>query len=328
MSLRLLEAIVPKDGGPLAADILRQHAAHSVTQEALSEERVLLRALFDVERTEEVMDALEDRFTGHDAFRILLFALEATVPRPESGRVAAPPHVRWRWRKSREEVFNELEEGVQVTPVYLSTMLLSSVVAALGLVTDSVAVIVGAMVIAPLLSPYMALALGCVLGDARFIGRAGRAAGIGTAISLVLAILLGALFPVDPAVKEIASRTSVDLTDLVVALASGSAGVLAVSTGAPTALIGVMVAVALVPPLVACGLLLGAGQVALGLNAGLLFVANVVCVLFAGVVTFLAHGFRPRTWWEVGRARNFTTAAIVATSALLALIAAIIAFLL
>jgi uncharacterized membrane protein len=117
-----------------------------------------------------------------------------------------------------------------------------------------------------------------------------------------------------------ASRAKVQLGDIVVALASGSAGALAFTTGVSATLIGVMVAVALLPPLVTFGLLLGGGHTVLAMGALSLFLVNLICVNLAGVTTFLVQGIHPATWWEKDRAAKATRIAIVLWVALLAVL--------
>ncbi|WP_316967012.1 DUF389 domain-containing protein [Candidatus Methanocrinis natronophilus] len=120
---------------------------------------------------------------------------------------------------------------------------------------------------------------------------------------------LGSFLQVDPGGSEIASRTVVGLGD--VALASGSAGALAFTTGVSATLIGVMVAVALLPPLVAFGLLMGSGNESLAWGAMLLFVANFIAINLSGVATFLAQGIRPQRWSQAKRAKRASIAAMV-----------------
>jgi uncharacterized membrane protein len=122
--------------------------------------------------------------------------------------------------------------------------------------------------------------------------------------------LLGLLVAVDPAMPEIATRTKVGLSDIGLALASGASGALAFTTGISAAVIGVMVAVALLPPLVTCGLLVGAGHWAAAFGAFLLVATTVICVNLSGVVTFVLQGVHPHTWWEADRARRATRIAI------------------
>jgi uncharacterized membrane protein len=109
-------------------------------------------------------------------------------------------------------------------------------------------------------------------------------------------------------------------------LASGAAGALSFTSAAPAVLIGVAVAVALMPPLVVFGLLLGAGDYSLALGALLLFLANLICVNLAGVVTFLSQGIEPRTWWEAKNAKEATVIAIVGWILLLAMLIIVVFF--
>jgi uncharacterized membrane protein len=119
-------------------------------------------------------------------------------------------------------------------------------------------------------------------------------------------------------------RTRPRLSDFLLATAAGSAGTLAFTTGLPGTLIGVMVAVALMPPLLVVGLMLGKLQFQLAFGAFLLLAANVICLNLASVVTFLAQGVRPNSWWQEQRARRATRNSLVIWTALLILLATIV----
>jgi uncharacterized hydrophobic protein (TIGR00341 family) len=129
--------------------------------------------------------------------------------------------------------------------------------------------------------------------------------------------LIGWSFPIDVTVPAIQSRTQVSGGDIILALSAGCAGVLAFTTGAPSALIGVMVAVALLPPFAAFGLLLASGEFEAAGRALLLVATNVICVNLAGVLTFFVQGVRPRSWWEAEKAKRATRVAIGVWSCLL-----------
>jgi uncharacterized hydrophobic protein (TIGR00341 family) len=135
---------------------------------------------------------------------------------------------------------------------------------------------------------------------------------------------MGLVFQVDTGIVEISSRTSIGYADIFLALASGAAGVLAFTTGASTAVIGVMVAVALLPPLTVFGLLLGAGQYNLAAGAFLLFITNIICINLAGIATFLFQGVSPRTWYAADKARKATRKSLVLWIITLILLAVII----
>jgi len=190
-------------------------------------------------------------------------------------------------------------------------------VAVVGLMRDDTAVIVGAMVIAPLLGPNVCLCLATTLGDAQLAKQSLITNAVGLAIALAGAVLIGLLFPIDPTIDSIRSRTAVSVGDIILALAAGCAGVLAFTTGASSALIGVMVAVALLPPFAVFGLLLATREFPAASGALLLVATNVICVNLAGVLTFAAQGVRPRTWWEAERAEKRTRIAVATWIALL-----------
>jgi uncharacterized membrane protein len=121
---------------------------------------------------------------------------------------------------------------------------------------------------------------------------------------------------------EIELRTWVGLGDILLALASGVAAALSVTTAASSALIGVMVAVALMPPLVVAGLLLGAGSLDRAAGAAELLVVNVVCVNLAGVATFWIQKVVPARYWEAARARSATRRAVLVWAGLLVVLIA------
>jgi uncharacterized hydrophobic protein (TIGR00341 family) len=143
-------------------------------------------------------------------------------------------------------------------------------------------------------------------------------------IAFGISLVLGYFLVIDPETGEIASRTVVSYTDIVLALASGVAAALSITTGVPSALIGVMVAVALMPPLVVFGLLLGSGHYLRSHLALELVAINMICINLAGVFTFLLQGIRPLNWWEASKAKKATRYAIIIWASLLIVLAALL----
>lgn len=289
------------------------------------------RALLRLDAVEILTDALSARLESDPSFRVVLLAVEATLPPVEDDskekEEATPTQApKGRDRVSREELLQELTAATDLNPVFLTTVVLSTFVASVGLLRGDVAVIIGAMVIAPLLGPNVALSLAATLGDWTLGRRAIITSATGAAVALAVSLMLGALVSVDPSAPELAARTRIGLPDVVLALAAGSAGALSYTSGIATAVIGVMVAVALLPPLVATGLLAGAGYGSQALAAATLVATNVTCVNLAGVATFLARRVTPRDWWEVRRARTTTLWAIGTWIGLLALLVALMLF--
>jgi uncharacterized hydrophobic protein (TIGR00341 family) len=170
----------------------------------------------------------------------------------------------------------------------------------------------------------MALSLATTLGDGKLARRALKANSLGMFMALILAALVGFAMCIDPTGSEIASRAAVGYSDIVLALAAGSAGALAFTSGVSAALVGVMVAVAILPPIAAAGLLMGSGHLAMGVKALLLTLANIICVNLSGVGIFLLQGVRPRFFWEAARARRMVKIAAAAWIGLLALLIGVI----
>jgi len=331
MALRSMQIFIPEDGGSKVEELLEGHEVLGTWRDATTEDRLVCHLLVSAEEAEPIMDRFEQAFGDAEGFRVVLSSVEAVLPRPEveeeeSSAEGDRPEdeAKESERVSREELYHDVTETLGATRVFLAMAVLSAIVAAVGLVRDDVAVIIGAMVIAPLLGPNVAMSLATTLGDLKLLRRALVTNVAGITLALAVSLLVGVAFTVDPTVPAIASRTQLGVGDLVLALAAGSAGTFAFTRGLAGAVIGVMVAVALVPPLVVFGMLASAGNLRLASGALLLLVANVVCINLAGVATFLAQGVRPRTWWEEERAKKATRTAIAIWISLLATLALVV----
>lgn len=171
---------------------------------------------------------------------------------------------------------------------------LSVVVAAVGLSLDSVAVVIGAMLLAPLMSPVLGVSAALAMAVKGRLLRSATVVVAASCASVGVAYLVSLVLP-DELTPEMLARTSPDLRDLVVALGAGAAGAYAtVRTDVSSSLPGAAVAVALVPPLATAGMMLGAGRGDLATGASLLFAANLVAIVLVGALVFLATGFVPR----------------------------------
>lgn len=331
MALRLVEFAVPSESADAVRVVLSQDPPIEIWDEARSESRFVVKLLLDAERTGSVVDRLEKSLGDEFDFRLIISTVEAALPRRDreedenSATTEGAESSGATIGISREELYNDVWDMTVLSPVMIATAALSSVVAAVGMMRDSMAVIIGAMVIAPLLGPNVGLALGTTLADRKLLWRALKANATGSSVALLLAILIGLIFHVDLHSEELSLRTQVGLSDIALALAAGAAGVLALSTGVSAALVGVMVAVALLPPTVAIGLMIGSGEWGLAGSAGLLLAVNIICVNLAGTATFLVQGVLPLTWWEADRARKMAMGALGIWTFMLAALVVVIA---
>jgi uncharacterized hydrophobic protein (TIGR00271 family) len=195
------------------------------------------------------------------------------------------------------EVREVMNNGAQPGVNYFVLIVLSCIIATLGLLLNSGAVVIGAMLVAPLMSPILAFSLGLVLGDVRLIRLSIEAVFKGVASAIIIAVFIGVLSPFKELTGEIMARTQPTLLDLAVALASGMAGAYALARkDVSAALPGVAIAAALMPPLGTVGLGLALGDARVAGGAFLLFVTNIAAISLAGVLVFVLLGIRPQTW--------------------------------
>jgi uncharacterized hydrophobic protein (TIGR00341 family) len=328
MALRLAHIYLPKDSSGFLDDLTEKFNVIEY-YEIEERNRNEVKLLLDAEMTEPVLDFIENRFGHQQDFRVIVTAVEAVIPRLE---VKEKPEIDDDKQKSegeakrvyREELYEDINSVSTGGRTFILLVILSACVAAIGLLRANVAIIIGAMVIAPLLGPNMGIALAATLGDSALAKRSLKTISAGIAVALIIAIALGWFAQVDVTNPEIASRLQVSYADFVLALASGAAGALSFTSGVPGSLIGVMVAVALLPPLMVFGLLVGDGQFHKSLHAFLLLMTNVVCVNISGVAMFLFQGVRPNRWWEAKKAKKQTRIAIAVWILLLAILAILI----
>lgn len=266
--------------------------------------RCSTRLLVPPEKQQAVIDALHSVLRTAENTRILVLPVEATLPRIEESNVEEEKQKSI--TRSREELYQEIAAGAKLDSNFLYMVIMSTIVAAIGLLEDNVAVVIGAMVIAPLLGPNMALAFATTLGETKLLWSALKSNLTGLFVTLALSIFIGFVWPLNFDSHELMARTDVGLDGIVLAFVSGAAAVLSLTSGLSSSLVGVMVAVALLPPTATVGLMLGSGNTQHALGAALLLAVNIVCVNLAANIVFLFKGIKPRTWFERKKAKQST----------------------
>lgn len=189
-------------------------------------------------------------------------------------------------------VRGRIAENAGLSSPYLLMNALAAIVASYGLLQNSVAVIIGAMIIATLLGPITGMALALVDGAQTLLRRSLLAEAGGVALVLALSFTIGKIHGEMTLGSEILARTAPNIMDLIVALAGGAAGAYAtISPRFSAGLVGVAIATALVPPLCCCGICLAHGLYAQGGGALLLFFTNLVAIQFVSSLVFWLTGF-------------------------------------
>lgn len=240
----------------------------------------------------------------------------ALIPRPEESRVTDKERVRLNHAPVEEgasalvekrlplfshateeeyrDLFVSLRDSARASSSYKVLMVLSVLLALVGMYANSPPVIIGAMILAPLMSPVVSLAMGLARTDSSLIGGSLRTLGVGVGWGLACTLLVAWVMPLETPTLEMKARMSPNLLDLFVAIISGVAGAYAsAKEEIAKSLAGVAIAVALVPPLAVTGIAFGWGEWAMAGGALLLLITNLVGIAVAASMTFLVMGFAP-----------------------------------
>ncbi|QDG50430.1 TIGR00341 family protein [Persicimonas caeni] len=329
MPLRLIEIRLPGDRTEEVSETLAEIPLVEKYSMKPANGRQIWHILAFGDQVEAIVDALEDNFSLEEGFRIIVFNIEAAIPHPEeevdglaeSGERLAPASDD-KAPINIEELYDDVTHGMSISWPYVTMIAVSAVVAAVGIYRDDIIMVIAAMIIAPLLSPAIALALATAMADLKLGKRAIKVGLLGSLVAVVVSIGFGVVMPFEPSAEMQSLRIQIGVLDVVVAASAGIAGTLSFTGVKPGGVVGVMIAVALVPPLVSFGMLVGAGYLALAVGPLLLSVINTICINLAGVVTFAIQRVEPRKRWEEERASKALRQGVVLWLVLLAALAA------
>jgi len=188
----------------------------------------------------------------------------------------------------RIDLFDRLQVGARWNVDFMMMMCLSTAIASLGLIQNSTAVVIGAMVVAPLMTPLIGAGLALVQGNTIFFRDSIKAMGFGIGAALLISLFLGFLVPMEELTPELLARGAPTIIDLGVAFLSGAAAAYAVARPSLLgALAGVAIAAALVPPLATVGISLAEGAWKVSEGAAILFATNLVAIILGAA--FIYH---------------------------------------
>jgi uncharacterized hydrophobic protein (TIGR00341 family) len=246
---------------------------------------------------EPVMDDLVEAGLREDAYTIVL-APETVVSERLSALVERFPGL----RISREELYARAQDLAPATSTFFAFLVLSTIIATTGLLLDSAATIIGAMVVAPLMGPAISASVGAILDDAKMASRGVTLQVTGLLMAIATGAIMGWLLQqtilIPPGldirtVPQVAERTSPNFLSLFLALGSGIAGSLSIIRGSGSTLVGVAIAVALVPPAATSGLGIAFGLPGVAIAGAVLVVVNLLAINVSALVLFWIAGFKP-----------------------------------
>jgi uncharacterized hydrophobic protein (TIGR00271 family) len=208
----------------------------------------------------------------------------------------------------QEHVVWMAKDTVMPTLDYFMLLVIAALLASLGLLLNSSAVVIGAMLVAPLMQPIIALGVGLCTARLSLMRRASVTIVLSVFVALAVGFLTGLFIAPDKATDEMLARAYPSLLDAFVALASGFIGAYATARkDIPAALAGVAIAAALVPPICTVGLSLALFEPRLAMGAGLLFIANLISITVMGAGVFFWMGMRPTRLTSKTRRLRYAT---------------------
>lgn len=202
----------------------------------------------------------------------------------------------WHWLTEKPVPIASLNRSVwrlSVPSFSFHLMLgLSAIIATLGLLANSAAVIIGAMIVAPLMGPIVGMAYSTAMGNRKLLRRSSFTVLKGILLTISVAWVVTSIIGLDTVDTEIMSRVKPTLIDFGIAMAAGAAGAFAnTRRSISSAMPGVAIAVALVPPLSVVGIGLAQGEGDIAFGALLLFLTNLICIIFFGSLVFLFQSY-------------------------------------
>jgi len=292
---RSVEMVIPRNEENNALKTLDSLDVLNYNYSSISNSLSRFKIIAKQENTEKILETLQNQFSSQDGFNILVQNIDVYLPEPvakKKEKFSSIYDIK-KERISREEIYRYINGMTNLNSIYLLMVILSSLVAAVGVLNNNVALIIGAMIIAPLMGPAIGLSYGIIMGDRNLVFMALKSSMVGILIAFVISVFLGIILTVNPTIPSIITRTNVGHGGFIVALASGFAGALAVTTELSSTLVGVMIGISLMPPLVTFGLLIGSGDYFLAWGAFLIFIVNLMCIYFASLLTFYKEGLKP-----------------------------------
>ncbi|GGC69364.1 TIGR00341 family protein [Haloferax sulfurifontis] len=314
--MRLVQVLVPTGKREAVLRTLDEEGVDYAVSEETSGRDFVAVVTFPVpkEAVEPVLARLREAGVERDAYTVVVAAETVASKRFDQLREQYEEDEENGDRIAREELASKAAELAPSVPTYVLMTAISALVATAGLLLDSPAVVVGSMVIAPLVGPAMSASVGTVVDDDEMFARGVRLQALGGLLAVgaaaVFAFLLrqtGAV-PLSPAevlsIPEVDERLAPDVLSLVIALGAGAAGAISLSSGVSTALVGVMIAAALVPPtaVVGIGIAWGAPEAVVG--SAILVLVNILSVNFVAIGVLWRQGYRPERWIRRDEARR------------------------
>ncbi|MFB6190693.1 MAG: TIGR00341 family protein [Candidatus Nanohaloarchaea archaeon] len=307
--MRQLQVTVPKKFKDEAEEILDTYSSDVSSSEVEKDDRKEIEFTVsleseDIDELTEELKGIDDLKSGELSIRVL--EQESLIEKGQQTKGSSTS-------LSQEELYSKAQESAEFSGAQWGLIAVSSAIAAYGLALDNVIVVIGAMMLAPLLSPFVSGAISLVVGDRDLM----RQSLLHGSLSILLAVAVSFIavlpFPVqvNPTLQLVVSSS---VLSVLLSLLVGSAAALSFATGLRDQIAGVAVAIALVPPLAAIGIGLKMGDLFFVGRAATIAAINLLSVIIAGYSSFKGLGLSPSTYYrekEADRLKLLVPAAFI-----------------
>ena len=314
--MRLLQVAAPTGKRDTVLDALDEEGVDYVVTDETSGRDVtaVVYAPLPTPAVEPVLERLQEAGIDDSSFTVVLDA-STVVSRQFDELEERYAEDRDEDRIARQELYSRASDLAPTTRTYVVMTVISAIIATAGLLLDSPAVVVGSMVIAPLIGPAMAASVGTVIDDQEMFTRGVKLQVVGMLIAVVSAATFAAFVRYLHLVPP-----GLDIVSIPVALGAGVAGALSLSSGVSAAIVGVMIAVALIPPAATVGIGLAWGLPMVSLGSGILALVNGFSINLAALLVLWYNGYRPEHWFRQDEARASTLKRIAVLAAAIAVL--------
>ena len=312
-AIKIYEAHLPRHRDLRKKIITGRHPAQTILRTLTSDDLLVMGFSQKTELERQIRDDLANQLLNRTPGPVILISqiewhrgIRGTI---EHGVARLNPQLTL---VEQNELIWSAQHNANSNLDYLIMIVLSAALATLGLLTNSAAVIIGAMLVAPLMAPLSSFSTGMATGILTLTRRASVTLFAGVTLALLISIVMGIILPIDTPTDEMLARGSPNLLDAAIALVSGLVAAYAnARKGIPAALAGVAIAAALMPPICTIGVGIALGDFSLAIGANLLFLANITFIIASQYIMFLWMGMHPtedregatlnrsRIWWLV-----------------------------
>jgi len=297
--VKQLQVSVPKKLKDEAKEILENYSSDISSNEAEKNDEEIVEFTVtaeseDIDELTQDLKDIEDLDNGDLSIRVI--KQESLIRKGQETRGSSSI-------LSQEELYSKAQESAEFDTAQWGLIGLSSIIAAFGLASDNLIVVIGAMMLAPLLSPFVSGALSLTVGDRKLMISSLKAGIISVLIAVALSFVAVIPFPVNmnPTLQLVSTPS---IISILLAVFVGAAAALTFATGLRDEIAGVAVAIALVPPISSIGIGLRRGDLGLVANASTVASMNMLAVIISGYLCFKILGLKPSTYYKKKQAQK------------------------